>query len=128
MTNESGFSLVSVLFALVLLAVGISALARSGAAVVEAHATTAARTQAVAIARGHMELIRGSDPDDLASETAIAVDEAGQPDVNGKFLRSVTVEDVEHNLVMVEVVVDYPRATEPVSLVTMAYIPATSGT
>jgi Tfp pilus assembly protein PilV len=128
MKSQSGFSLISVLFALVLLAVGITALARSGAAVVEVHSNTALRTQAIAIARGHMELIRGSDPDELASETAITVDETGRPDVAGKFVRSVTVEDVEHNLVRVEVVVDYPRATQPVQLVTMAYVPATTGT
>ncbi len=123
MNNERGFTLISVLIALVLLSVGMMALSRTGATVVKAHAGAAARTTALAIARGHMEVLRSRDPRSLESESPVQVNETGAVDTQGAYTRTVTVTDLDHNLVRVELVVQFPRATQPVELITLAYVP-----
>jgi type IV pilus assembly protein PilV len=126
MNNERGFTLISVLIALVLLSVGMIALSRTGATVVKAHSSAASRTTALAIARGHMEVLRSQDPRKLESESPVRVDDTGAVDTKGAYTRTVTVTGIEHNLVRVELVVEFPRSTRPVELITMAYVPPVS--
>ena len=120
--NEAGFSIISVVIAIVLLSVGILALSRTGAEITSVHTSTAARSTALAIARGYLEEIRSRDPESLASETAVKVDGSGQVSPNGAYTRSVGVQDIAHNLKQVTVVVDFPRANVPIELVTLTFV------
>jgi type IV pilus assembly protein PilV len=121
-STRSGFSMVSILIAIVLLAMGVMALSRASAEVFRAHTTSGGRTQALAIARGHMELVRSQPPVDLASEGPVRVDESGVADPAGPYTRSVEVEDVRHNLKRIKVTVAFPRAEQPVEIVTFAFV------
>lgn len=121
--NEKGFTIISVLIAILLLTVGVTALSKTGATVINAHNSTANRTIALSIGRGHMEVVRSRSPFVLASEPAVAVDEEGHIDTNGDFTREVTLTQVSRNLVEIVVVVSFPRGRLPVELVTLVYVP-----
>ena len=121
--NQKGFTIISVLIAILLLAVGVTALAKTGASVIEAHSSTANRTVALSIGRGHMEVVRSRSPFVITSEPAVAVNEEGQIDINGNFTREVTLTQVARNLVEIVVVVDFPLGRLPVELVTLVYVP-----
>ena len=123
MRKESGFTLISVMIALVLLSVGVMALARAGGEVAAARTTSAVKTNAVAIARGHMEYLRSRPPQDLTSESPVQVDEGGDINSSGAYTRSVTLRTESSTLLNVKVIVDYPRANEPVEIVTLIYLP-----
>ncbi len=120
--NEAGFSIISVVIAILLLSVGILALSRTGAEITRAHTSTAARSTALAIARGYLEEIRSRDPLTLASEPAVKVDGSGQVSANGAYTRSVDVLDKAYNLKQLTVVVDYPNARVPIELVTLTFV------
>lgn len=122
MRNEAGFSMIAVLVAIVLLTVGVMSVSRASGEVFRAHTVAGTRTAAVAIARGHMEVVRSQDPTDLASQAAVRVNERGEVDPNGVYARSVTVEEVRHNLVRIRVVVEFPRSQRPVELETFAFV------
>lgn len=123
MRRESGFTLVSVLIAMVLLSVGIMALSRAGGEVIAARNTASIKVNAVAIARGHMERIRAQPPQDVAAESPVRVNDSGQADGNGPYSRSVQVTMLDPTLMEVKVVVEYPRGRQPVELVTLIYVP-----
>jgi len=122
--NERGFSLISTLIAVVILAIGILALAKTSAAVVRAGAQAASRTEAVSVARAYMEEVRSRQPAALISEAAVACDREGVPNANGPYTRSVVVTDVASNLKSVRVVVTMPNSSVPVELVTLAFVGA----
>jgi len=124
MRNERGFTLISVLIAVVILAIGILALAKTSAGVVRASTEAATRTEAVSVARAYMEDVRSRQPINLVSEAAVSVDRDGQLNVSGPYSRSVVVSDVSSNLKSVRIVVTMPNATVPVELVTLAYVGA----
>ena len=124
MRNERGFTLISVLIAVVILAIGILALAKTTAGVVRASTEAATRTEAVSVARAYMEDVRSRTPANLVSEAAVSVDRAGQPNGSGPYSRSVVVSDVSSNLKSVRVVVTMPNAAVPVELVTLAFVGA----
>ena len=124
MRNERGFTLISVLIAVVILAIGILALAKTSAGVVRASAQASTRTEAVSVARAYMEDVRSRTPANLVSEAAVSVDRAGQPNGSGPYSRSVVVSDVSSNLKSVRVVVTMPNAAVPVELVTLAFVGA----
>jgi len=123
MRRESGFTLISVMIALILLSVGVMALARAGGEVAAARTTSAVKTNAVAIARGHMEYLRSRPPQDLTSESAVQVDEGGDINGAGAYTRSVQLTTESSTLLNVKVIVDYPRANEPVEIITLIYLP-----
>ncbi len=123
MRKQAGFTLISVLIALVLLSVGIMALARTGGEVIASRTAASVKINAVAIARGHMERIRAQPPQDIKAESPVQVNAAGELDGSGAYTRSVLVEGVDATLIRVTVVVDYPRGREPVELVTLIYVP-----
>ena len=124
MRNERGFSLISTLIAVVILAIGILALAKTSAGVVRAGAQAASRTEAVAVARAYMEEVRSRQPANLISEAAVACDREGTPNASGPYTRSVVVNDVTSNLKSVRVVVTMPNTSIPVELVTLAFVGA----
>lgn len=124
MRNERGFSLISTLIAVVILAIGILALAKTSAGVVRAGARAASRTEAVSVARAYMEDVRSRQPAALVSEAAVTVDRDGQPNGTGPYTRRVVVSDVTSNLKSVRVVVTMPNTSIPVELVTLAFVGA----
>lgn len=122
MRREDGFTIISVLVAIVMLSVGILALSRSGTQSMAAQTLAGNRSTALSIGRSYMEAVRSRPPDQVVSESAIAVDETGTASPNGAFTRSVFVTVVRHNLKEVRVIVAFPRSRVPVELVTLAYV------
>ena len=122
--NQRGYSLVSMLVAMVLLTVGVVALMRTTGEIVEGYGTTSIRTTALSIARGYLEELRTRDPATLVTEAAVTVNDSGVADVNGNFSRSVTVTSPQGNLRQVVVTVNFPRAARPIELVTLVFVSA----
>ncbi len=122
--NQRGYSLVSMLVAIVLLTVGVVALMRTTGEIVEGYGTTSIRTTALSIARSYLEELRTRDPATLVTEAAVTVNDSGVADVNGNFSRSVTVTSPQGNLRQVVVTVNFPRAARPIELVTLVFVSA----
>jgi Tfp pilus assembly protein PilV len=121
--NRRGFTLLSMVVALVLLSVGIFALARANAASISMGTKSANRDVALAIGRSYVEVLRSRNPQTVVSESPVLVNEHGVPDGNGVFIRSVYVTTVRSNLLQVQVAVDYPNPTIPVVIDTYVYRP-----
>jgi type II secretory pathway pseudopilin PulG len=121
-TNEQGFTLISVMIAVVILTIGILALAKTSATVVRTSANAATRSEAVSLARAYMEEVRSRPPANLISETLAFVDREGVPDANGPYSRQVVVTDLASNLKSVQVVVTMPGSSVPVELITLAFV------
>lgn len=119
--REGGFTLVSVMVALAILAIGLLALARAQAAIVQSQGNVANRTVALTIARDYAEVLRSRSPWTLASEAAITVDSRGVAAASGAYTRSTTVTVLANNLLQVQVSVTYPRSPIPVDIVTLIY-------
>ncbi len=119
--DERGFTLISVLLAVMMLTVGLVALARTQAMLTAAESGVANRSVALAVATGHLERLRGVDPAKLASEGAVAVNADGEPAANGPYQRSTVVTLDQTNLVRLRVIVAYPRGPTPVELVALLY-------
>ena len=119
--NTRGFTLVSVLVALLILTIGLLALAQAQAQLVSTQGNTANRSTALTIARGYTEVLRSRDPWTLVSEPVTTVDDQGQLAVNGAFTRATTVTVLQNNLLQVQVDVTYPRGPLPVNILTMIY-------
>lgn len=116
-----GFTLVSMLVAIVLLTVGLLALAGSNAQTLKLQTIAQNRTNAISIARAYLEQVRTRDPWMLASETGVAVDGDGSPSGSGAYVRSLKVTELKTNLVEVVVTVDFPRSEKPVQLTTLLF-------
>jgi type IV pilus assembly protein PilV len=119
---RAGFTLISVIIAMVLLSVGVLALAGANATALRVYNTEGVRTNAVQIARSHVETLRGRDPSTLTSEPSVAVNELGTPTVGGRYQRSVTVTTLEPTLLNLTVTVTAPVG-RPVVLETQIYRP-----
>lgn len=120
--GDAGYSMVGVLVALVLLAVGILALANAGTQTVAMENQMATRTTALEIARTYMEQVRSQEPDELTSHSPEPVNGQGEPDEDGVFRRALVVEDTEDvNMKKVTVRVYAPNLDSPIELVTLAY-------
>lgn len=120
---RAGFTLISVIIAIVLLSVGVLALAGANATALRVFNTEGVRTTALQIARAHMESLRGRDPTTLTSEGAVAVDELGQAVSGGRYSRTVTITTVDSSLVSVQVQVT-PQVGRPVVLETQVFRPS----
>ena len=120
--RNDGFTIISVLVAIVMLSMGILALSRTGTMAMAAQNTAGLRTTALAIARTHMERVRSKPAIDVVSESAVQVDETGLVVSGGRYTRSVDVTDVRHNLKEVKVIVTFPTGRVPVELITLAYV------
>jgi type II secretory pathway pseudopilin PulG len=121
MRDQRGFTLLSVLVAVTMLTLALLSLAQTQAMLTAAETGVASRGEALAVATGYVEQLRGSDPATLASEGAVAVDREGKPTAAGPYKRSTVVSLDRPNLVRLRVLVDYPRAAVPVELVTLLY-------
>ncbi len=119
--DERGFTLISVLLAVMMLTIGLVALARTQGLLTAAESGVSNRSVALAVASGYLEQLRGSDPSTLVSEAPVAVDADGQPAANGPYQRSTVVTLDQPNLVRLQVIVDYPRSSMPVQLVALLY-------
>lgn len=118
---DAGYSLPSVLIAVILLAVGVTSLSSVLTQSVLMQTVTSMRTNALHVAQEHMELLKSQDPITLTSETATQVDERGDADSSGPFTRTVTVAPGGRNLMILTVTVTTPRTTSPVALTTLVY-------
>ena len=119
--TRQGFTLVSMIVAIVLLTVGILALGNANTNTIKYQAMAQNRTNAVAISRAYLEEVRSRDPWSLTSESAVQVGPDGVPAGNGFFTRSLKVDEERQNLLRLELTVDYPRAEQPVRLTTYQY-------
>ncbi len=120
--RSGGFTIISVLVAIVMLSVGILALSRTGTLALAAQNAAGLRTTALAIARAHMERVRSRPAIEVVSESPVQVNETGAIVVGGRFTRSVVVVSVRHNLKEVKVIVTFPKGLVPVELITLAYV------
>ena len=124
--GQAGFTLVSVMIAVILLALGLIALAKAEGVLARAETDTANRSSALAIAQGYTEVVRSRDPAVLVSESAVQVNANGQPAAGGLYSRSTTVTADAANLLRVTVTVSYPRAATPLRIVTLIYKPTST--
>jgi len=123
--SRRGFTLISVMIAVVILAVGVLALSRTLTSAMQMNTRAGMRTIALDIARQRMEFLRAQPPAtmaDFAEATPVDVNEQGLPVSGGKYHRSVLIADVRSNLISVIVRVSYPNGTTPVELVTYVYM------
>jgi Tfp pilus assembly protein PilV len=118
---EGGFTLISVMIALVMLTIGLMAVAKVQTALVRTERDTALRQIALSVARSYTEELRSRDPWTLATEAPVNVDIGGQVNAAGPLTRSTSVVEDAGNLVRVTVQVDYPGQMQPVQIITMAY-------
>ena len=116
-----GFTLVSMIVAIILLAVGLSSLASANASTIKLQTLAQNRTNAIAIGRSYLEQVRTRDPWLVQSESAVRLGAEGTAEANGPYVRSMTVTETRQNLVKIEVKVDYPRSTTPVLLTTLLF-------
>jgi type IV pilus assembly protein PilV len=123
---RDGFSLISVLVAMVLLMTGVAALARTQAAAIAAQRSETGRNLALSLAQAHMERLRAQDPNGIGSEALVQIDSLGAVNANGRFQRRVIVTDDAANLIRVRVQITPPRGAVPVELMTIFYKPTVS--
>jgi Tfp pilus assembly protein PilV len=115
---RKGFTVISMLVAVILLAVGLMSLARASAQTITMQTLAQNRTNAIAISRAYLEQIRTRDPWTVVSEPTRAVDAEGVIAANGYYQRTVSVSVTRQNLLRVDVMVTYPRGTQPITLST----------
>ena len=89
---DAGFGMVSVLVAMVLLAVAVIALSSSSTFLVSLQSDASGRSIATSLGIGYMEEVRRRPPESLASETSVRVNASGALDEGGAFERRVTIE------------------------------------
>ncbi len=118
--REGGFTLISVIIAVVILSVGIMALGKTQGMLIRAQATNAERNVALGIARNYVEEVR-SRTAVPASEPSARVDATGALSGTGAYRRTLDVADLGNNLYRATCNVTYPRGTVPVSIVTLIY-------
>lgn len=119
--TRSGFTIISMLVAIILLTVGLMALAGANAQTVTLQTLAQNRTSAIAIARAYVEEVRTRDPWLVQTETAVALNNDGVVDAGGAFQRSLTVTGIRQNLIRIDVRVTYPRGAQPVILTTSLF-------
>ncbi|KPK79670.1 MAG: hypothetical protein AMS25_11795 [Gemmatimonas sp. SM23_52] len=124
--RQDGFGIVSVLVAIVLLAIGVVALSSSSAFLVSLRTDAAARATAASIATSYMEEVKRRPPREVASEEPATVNETGREAEEGMFVRTLTVgpEPSVPDAARVTVSVQYPAGfgrRRTVELVTIIY-------
>lgn len=118
---RKGFTLVSMIVALVLLGVGVGALARSSAETLKFQNIAQNKTNAIAIARAYVESLRTRDPWSMRSESTVAVDQDGTSSPGGRYSRAMSMVVERQNLLRLTITVRYPRMVDPVILTTFLY-------
>ena len=118
MTNRSGFTLISTMVAIILLAVGLTTLAGASSNTIKMQTLAQNRTNAIALARAYMETVRTRDPWTIVSESPVQLNTDGSASSSGAFIRTLTVAVTRQDLLRIDVSVTYPRATQPVVITT----------
>ncbi len=116
-----GFSLVSMMVAMLLLLVGLMSLANANASTTKLQTMAQNRTNAIAIGRAYVEAVRVRDPWLVVTESAEYLTADGQLSGAGPYVRTLTVTEIKQNLVQIDVKVEYPRGNRPVELSTMLF-------
>ena len=93
MKKREGFTLISVMIAVVMLSVGIMALAKTQFLVVQQTRIDAQREQSLQLASMYIEILRTRDPWTITSEGPNVIDETGAIVAGGKFTRTLTASD-----------------------------------
>jgi type II secretory pathway component PulJ len=124
--SESGFGIISVLVATVLLAVAVIALSSSSAFLTSMQTDASERSTAASIGIAYMEEVKTRAPAGLASESPVRVNEAGEADAAGAFVRwlTVSIEPSVPDAVRAVVEVEYPAGlgrTRTTEFVTVIY-------
>ena len=122
--NERGDTLISVTVALIVLAVGLTALARTQTALLSARNIADNRSVALGVARGYMEELRARDPALLTNEGPVSLNERGDIVTGGPYTGSVEVTQAAPNLLRLRVLVGVPRSTGSLELVSLVYRPS----
>ncbi|NIN72135.1 MAG: hypothetical protein GTO46_09500 [Gemmatimonadetes bacterium] len=125
--GEGGYGMVSVLVAIVLLSAGVVVLSTSSVFLTSLRNEAAVRSVAASLALGYMEDIKTRDRAALASEDPAKINEKGELDEGGGFLRVVDVAPDASvvDAVRVKVKVGYPGPlgrTRAVEVVTIIYV------
>lgn len=89
--SRGGFSIISVLVAIILMAVAVVAISTSSAFVASLQTDAAQRATAAAIATAYMESVKIEPPAELESEGPTRVDASGSPSADGAYVRSLQV-------------------------------------
>ncbi len=118
MTKRAGFTLISTLVAIILLAVGMTTLAGASSNTIKMQTLAQNRTNAIALARSYMETVRTRDPWTIATESPVQLNADGSASSSGAFIRTLTVAVTRQDLLRIDVSVTYPRATQPVTIIT----------
>lgn len=119
--KRSGFALLSLMVAVVLLATGVMAIGAANTARLRSQTQSSARSAALNVARSYLESVRGRDAFSIATESAVRVDGSGVVAPSGEFTRTMQVTVVQANLITIEITVIGPRMLAPVRLITSAY-------
>ena len=119
--KSGGFTLVSTIVALILLAVGVGALANAGAETLKSQTVAQNKTNAIAIGREYLEQLRTLDAWSIQTEAPVNVDADGTVSAGGKFSRGMILQIERQNLVRMTVTVNYPRMATPVVLTTFLF-------
>lgn len=106
--GEAGFGMVSVLVAMVLLAVAVVSLSSSSAFLVSLQTDAAGRTTATAVGVAYMEEVRRRPVGTLSSEGPTRVNGLGLPDQDGSYVRTLTIEAQAGDILKANVEVRYP--------------------
>jgi Tfp pilus assembly protein PilV len=122
--NERGNTLIAVTVALIILAVGLTALAKTQTALLAARNVADNRSVALGVARGYMEELRARDPTTLTNEGPVSLNERGDITPGGPYSGSVEVTQAAPNLLRLRVLVAVPRATGSLELVSLVYRPS----
>ncbi|UCC71229.1 MAG: hypothetical protein JSV86_12645 [Gemmatimonadota bacterium] len=123
--SERGFSLLTVLIAIVLVSVAVVALSGTTVYVLSLRTESGVRATATGIAASYMEEVKTRRVLALASESGANVDELGDVDTAGQFVRSLIVaQGPVPNSKLLTITVLYPRGRAQmgkVELVTIVY-------
>ena len=117
---DAGMSLISVMVAIILLSIGVTSVSQVLTQSVAMQTIVAMRTTGLDVARSYMEEVRGRDPLTVTAEAEVRVNERGELDSEGRFLRELTIQTVDLHLVEAIVIVTLPRSN-PIRLVTWIY-------
>ena len=117
---DAGMSLISVMIAIILLSIGITSISQVLTQSVAMQTIVAMRTTGLDVARSYMEEVKGRDPLTLVSEAEVQVNDRGEADSSGSFVRELTIQAVDLHLVEAVVIVRLPRSN-PIRLVTWIY-------
>lgn len=127
LAGESGYGMVSVLIAIVLLSVGVVVLSSSSVFLSSLKNEASVRSVAATVAMTYMEELKTRERVTLASEDPLRVNEKGEPDENGAFLRvlEVSSEPSVVESVRLCIKVGYPGhfgRTRTVEVLTIVYV------